>query len=105
MKAFYWTILLFGLLIAACKPEFDIDGYLDERVQTKTKTYLKKEREKCKVKASEDAETHIDSLINQWISKDLLDTVTFPTKPVKPGKPGHIINQWVDPKDKQGSNQ
>jgi len=95
-----WVVIL-CFCVFACKPDFDKQAYLEEKLQAKILTYLQKERLKCKTKARDDAETHIDSLINQWISEDLLDTIKFPSKPAKPGKPGHIIDQWVDPKIKQ----
>ncbi len=45
----------------------------------------------CRIRAIENAELFVDSLVDQWINADLLDTVLFPAKPLKPQAPDPII--------------
>lgn len=47
--------------------------------------------DECVERALADAEAHVDSLIDQWINADLMDTLIFPSRPSKPIAPDHII--------------
>ena len=47
----------------------------------------------CRERAVSDAESYVDSLIDQWIRKDIADTLRFPAKPSKPSAPEPIIGK------------
>lgn len=87
--------LLFG-----CADDFDQAAYIDKKVQVKYEKFLAKAQKDCMEKAEIAAAVHVDTIINQWINEDVMDTVKFPDRPSKPIQPEHIIDQWSDPKDK-----
>lgn len=45
----------------------------------------------CRTRAIAEAEIFVDSLVDQWINADLMDTIDFPAKPVKPEAPEPVI--------------
>jgi len=89
-----------GFMFLACSEDFDQKAYIDERVEVKYQKFLAKAQKDCVKKAELAAAVHVDTIINQWINEDVMDTVKFPDRPNKPSQPDHIIDQWSDPKDK-----
>jgi hypothetical protein len=82
------------LFLCACNSNLPdkknlIDQYYHEHFLS-----LKIEREEiCNAAVLEQVKFEIDSLIDQWVNAELLDSVNFPAKPVRPPKPEHIINK------------
>ena len=88
-KVAYILLLLVFCSCTANLPDKDelISRMYEERV---AQLYISKDAE-CQERVLEDAEAHVDSLIDQWINADLMDTLVFPSRPIKPNTPDHII--------------
>lgn len=98
MKNLFYISISF--LLFSCSEDFDQAAYVNERVELKYESFLAKAKKDCIKKAELAAAVHVDTIINQWINEDVMDTVVFPDRPHKPSEPDHIIEQWSDPKNK-----
>ena len=90
MRRGCWIILSF--MCWGCAPDMpDRDDLIDLMYEKRKAQLFASKDAECLERAVADAEAHVDSLIDQWINADLMDTLVFPDKPVKPEAPEHII--------------
>lgn len=87
----YLTICLLSLVFLACEEPRDLDSEVITEVEKKKNKYIKTEKEKCLKKATNEAEIYVDSLIANWVAKQLVDTMTIPEKPARPITPSPIL--------------
>lgn len=79
-----YSCILFSSI--SCKKS-NIDRLdLEEQLEIKYKDFITTRVDACKQRAVTEAELAIDSIIDQLLSKDLIDTINFPAKPVRPEK-------------------
>lgn len=89
-----YLLVSFCVLFFSCQDPLPdkkalIKQYYSEKVNKLKVDKLKQCREDILV----EVEMKIDSLIDNFINADLLDTLRFPVKPVKPNHPDHIIDK------------
>ncbi|MBT8233470.1 MAG: hypothetical protein HKO66_09045 [Saprospiraceae bacterium] len=88
---FFITVLFIG---AGCQSDLPdrnvlVRKYYDQKVNT----FIKEKDDACKSEILELAENKMDSVIDQYVKKNLIDSNGFPSKPTKPKRPDHIINK------------
>jgi hypothetical protein len=84
-------LFLVPALFAACVEPLDEQAIIDNRIELKKKDYINEKTKECRSRAIEQAELHVDSLIDLWVGREVMDTLLFPKRPVKPAKPAPII--------------
>ena len=82
------------LICASCQNNLPdkkelIEQYYNEHVALLEKQKLRE----CNERTLVDVESEIDSIIDNLINKDLLDSLNFPNKPLRPQRAKHIINK------------
>lgn len=87
-----WTVFT----ISSCSVAEDDENLLDialveKKLQERIDDYMKSRLLSCKLSILEEAEIHVDTLIESLISFDILQGVQFPTPPARPQFPGRII--------------
>ncbi len=85
---FIFVLTFFAI---SCKKPLDINVEIEKIVAAKTLKHSEREYKKCRMIASENAEMHVDSIISQWVAKEIVDTIKIPSKPLKPNTPEHIL--------------
>ena len=89
MKSFLAIIFLCLLSCTSRLPDREL---LTREFYTKQVLDHSMEKDKaCIERAIASAGVYVDSLVDQWINEDLLDTIKFPPKPLKPEAPDPII--------------
>lgn len=86
-----YGLVLISFTIISCEEPRDMDVSIEIVLAEKIRRYQLEEVEICKDKASEAAEAHVDSLISDWVAKQLVDTIKIPAKPVRPETPDAIL--------------
>ena len=66
---------------------------IEEYYKAHVEELKKDKRAECNERILIAVESEIDSIIDNLINKDLLDTLAFPVKPIKPKAAKHIINK------------
>jgi len=56
----------------------------EAQLQSKYQNFIQDKIEVCKLKAIQEAEIGVDSIIDRILSKDLIDSLDFPEKPIRP---------------------
>ena len=79
-------ILCFAILFTACQKNEIKRLDLNEQLQAKYQKFIDDKVNSCKQKAIEEAAVAVDSMIDQILSDDLIDTIQFPIKPTRPEK-------------------
>jgi len=83
------------ILLVSCKTEkLNKEELIDRYYAVIVNSLLEEKRQACEEIVLEDAQAHIDSLIDTWINAELFDTLRFPSKPIKPIKPEAIIDKF-----------
>lgn len=87
-----WTVIA----ISACSVPENNENLLDmilveQKLQERIDDYMKSRLLSCKLSIFEEAEIHVDTLIESLISFDILQGVQFPSPPSRPQFPDQII--------------
>lgn len=69
----------------------DEQEIIDTRLNKRLADYRADKLMDCRQEAIDAAEYYVDSLIDTWVGREVLDTLTFPKQPSKPIKPKGII--------------
>lgn len=77
--------------LTACVEPIDEQAIIDARIAKKVKDYKARRLKECKIKASDRAETYVDSLIANWVGSEVMDTIAFPDRPPRPERPDAIL--------------
>ncbi len=87
------NLLIYIIIIGAfsCTKKIDSVPTVESFLQNKIEGLRKERLTKCKEKAIQDADTHIDSIIDKIVRNQIPDTTTFPNRPIKPTRPEDII--------------
>ncbi|MBT8191208.1 MAG: hypothetical protein KJO50_05245 [Bacteroidia bacterium] len=89
MKCLFPVILF---LLMSCNSRLpDKDMLITRFYNDRVKNHSIEKDKACLEKAIASAEIYVDSLVDQWINEDLLDTIKFPPKPTRPRTPDPII--------------
>ncbi len=92
-------VLLF--VFAGCKQILpDKQQVIEKLYNAKVKSLKDKKDRKCQKAAIAEATLQVDSIIHKLLNKDLLDTLSFPSRPIKPPTPKSIIgtvDRWEEP--------
>ena len=94
MKSFF-KILVLALFCLSCRSELpDKKELIAKNLESLHENLFLEKDNDCKERALIAAETHLDSVIDQWINTGFMDTISFPVKPLKPQKPEHILGTF-----------
>jgi len=85
------TVILILFFLPACEKTQVKEVFFEEEIKKRYAIFLKKEERKCKMDAESEADRYIDSVIDRWIKKELIDTIDFPLKPLRPDRPDKLI--------------
>lgn len=77
--------------LSSCVQPLDEQQIIDTRLSKRLADYKKDKLFECKEEAIDAAEYHVDSLIDTWVGREVMDTLSFPKQPLKPSKPDGII--------------
>lgn len=91
MRIFLLVILMSAL--CSCKQEKLAKLDLQETLQLRMDAYLVERDQLCKKEAITLADQYIDSLIDGWIDRALIDSISFPSKPIRPQRPEPILGR------------
>jgi len=83
--------ILILFFLPACEKKQVNEIFFDEEIKKRYAVFLKTEERKCKLDAESEADRYIDSVIDRWIKKELIDTIDFPLKPLRPDRPDNLI--------------
>ncbi len=87
----YILLFLVSLMFLSCVQKLDEEKILRERFNTRIAEYKAGKIQECKEKAIDQAEFYVDSLIDTWVGREVIDTIAFPEKPSKPQRPDPIL--------------
>jgi PBP1b-binding outer membrane lipoprotein LpoB len=85
------SIILILFFLSACEKKQVKEISFEDEVKKRFELFLNKEESNCRKDAEAAADKYIDSVIDGWIKKELIDTIDFPQKPTRPKHPGKII--------------
>ncbi len=89
-----YSPIIFFVVIMLCACHRDIpdrDQLINENLTAMEKEFFDNKDRGCQERALFAAETHLDSVIDQWINTGFMDTLVFPRIPKRPSRPEHII--------------
>ena len=91
-KPYFISFVMYTcMLIGACTQPLDEQAIVKARFNHKAREYAIQKNKECHIKAYEAANVYVDSIIQEFIGREVLDTIHFPKKPQRPEKPDHII--------------
>lgn len=90
MRILPFILLIF--ILSSCQKTKVEEISFEKEIEKRYQLFLKKEENKCRLNAESVADRYVDSLIDKWIKKELIDTINFPSKPNRPDRPDKIIN-------------
>ena len=87
-------IIIILFCMTSCQQKLpDKQKLVQQYYQIKVNDFLGKKDAVCKKEIKELAENQLDSIIENYVKSQLLDTVNFPKRPSKPFKPEHVIDK------------
>lgn len=85
------AIIFTAIVAIGCQPSFDEQAYVQQQLEQRILALSQEKNKDCQLRAVEDAESYVDSLIDTWIGNEVMDTLAFPKRPVRPNAPKPIL--------------